>query len=223
MSRNGSGKGYLYCSENAISKIDWVDQRLYNLRLIQVSERFTMAKIYLVRHGRAAASFTDDLDPGLDDLGRSQAIASCKILEDSLPLVLLSSPLKRAQETAKPLADSTGQDIQMENRLAEIPSPGLSLAKRGSWLRKVMSGKWSQQSNELIQWRAHLARCLLDIKEDTVIFSHYVAINAAVGVAEDRDEVMVFRPDNGSITIFETDGNQLTLISRGSEATTVVN
>ena len=39
-----------------------------------------MPKVYMVRHGRAAANFTSDLDPGLDDLGRDQAVQAASVL-----------------------------------------------------------------------------------------------------------------------------------------------
>jgi len=182
-----------------------------------------MALIYLVRHGKAAGSFTADMDPGLDDLGRSQAIEAATTLAQHLPLVLLSSPLKRAQETAAPLASNIKQSVGIENRVAEIPSPGLSLEARGPWLQSVMSGGWSEQSNDLIAWQRALCQCLVEIKTDTVIFSHFVAINAAVSYATGLDEVLAFRPDNGSITIFDNTGGQLALIERGNEASTHVN
>lgn len=182
-----------------------------------------MAIVYLIRHGRAAASFTDDLDPGLDDLGRSQAEQASLVLQNHLPLEIRSSPLARAQETAAPLARVLGQDVTIEDRLAEIPSPGMSLEERGPWLRNVMAGSWSDQAAELVEWHQKLVECLLDMKTDTAIFSHFVAINAAVGAAEGNDRVILFRPDNGSITRIETANGVLTMLSRGDEAQTKVN
>jgi len=182
-----------------------------------------MALIYLVRHGKAAGSFTDDMDPGLDELGRSQAIQAATKLHQHLPLTLLSSPLKRAQETATLLANAVQQSVGIEDRVAEIPSPGLSLTARGPWLQSVMSGRWSEQSDDLKAWQQALCQCLIEIETDTVIFSHFVAINAAVSWATGSDKVLVFKPDNGSITIFDNTGDQLALIERGSEATTRVN
>ncbi|MEX2326766.1 MAG: histidine phosphatase family protein [Pseudomonadales bacterium] len=182
-----------------------------------------MVRIYLVRHGRAAASFTDDHDPGLDEVGRAQAITASQTLAAMTPLSLRTSPLKRAQETAAPLAEILGQTPVIEERFAEIPSPGLTLSDRGPWLRQIMQGSWSQQSQALQTWRARLIECLLTIASDTAIFSHFVAINAAVGAAVNDDQVVLFRPDNGSITTIETDGKTLTLIERGSEAMTHIN
>ena len=47
-----------------------------------------MPKVYMVRHGRAAANFTSDLDPGLDDLGRDQAVQAASLLAVQAPLAL---------------------------------------------------------------------------------------------------------------------------------------
>lgn len=182
-----------------------------------------MARIYLVRHGKAAASYTDDKDPGLDDLGRDQAETACGRLHQYLPLVLKTSPLKRAQETGAPLARDTQQDISIEARLAEIPSPDLSLQERGPWLQKVMGGKWSEQSQALQEWHGNIAQALRETTTDTVIFSHFVAINAAVGIATNKDEALIFRPDNGSITVIENQAGDLSLVELGAAAVTHVN
>jgi broad specificity phosphatase PhoE len=61
------------------------------------------------------------------------------------------------------------------------------------------------------------------IKEDTVIFSHFVAINAVIGVATQNDAVLVASLDNCSVTTFEvhSDG-RLELIEAGNEADTLI-
>lgn len=182
-----------------------------------------MALIYLIRHGQAAAGFTDNIDPGLDDLGRTQAGYAASALHEYLPLSLVSSPLLRAQETASPLAERTQQPVAIETRIAEIPSPGLSLVERGPWLKEVMGGRWSEQSEDLQSWRANLLQCLLDQEVNTAMFSHFVAINAALGLATETDQVLLFRPGNGSITILDNAGGKLNLVTQGEEAKTKVN
>lgn len=182
-----------------------------------------MTKILMIRHGQAAASFTDDADPGLSDLGQRQASALTENLLAVTPLSLISSPLRRAFQTAEPLRAIQGGEIEIDNRVSEIPSPGLSIIERGPWLQNVMKGHWSEQSSELIDWRNALVSCLISQERDCAIFSHYVAINVAVGFAEGLDQVSVFRPDNTSVTEFRTDGTSLELVSRGSEAITTVN
>ncbi len=182
-----------------------------------------MAIIYMARHGRAAGSYSDDLDPGLDELGHTQATRAGEQLGGNQPLSILSSPLRRARETAAPLALSLDAEVSIEDRVSEIPSPGLSLQERGPWLQTVMQGKWQDQTEELQQWQQNMVNCLLALKQDTVIFTHFVAINAMVAAATNSSEVLIFRPDNGSITQFDTRGGKLQLLDLGDEAVTSVN
>jgi broad specificity phosphatase PhoE len=178
-----------------------------------------MARIYLVRHGKAEAGFGENMDPGLDAAGRSQAEAVGQRLAPVGPLTILSSPLRRAQETAIPLAKLWDVTPVIEHAVAEIPSPkGMNLEERVVWLRKVMGGSWSDVTPELAQWRKHCIATVAALTQDTVIFSHYVAINVLVGGATKTDLVTSCSPENCSVTIFETDGQTLTLLEKGSEA-----
>ena len=54
-----------------------------------------MTRLYLVRHGRAAAGWDTDPDPGLDPLGVHQAERMADELGPRGPLALISSPLLR--------------------------------------------------------------------------------------------------------------------------------
>jgi broad specificity phosphatase PhoE len=63
---------------------------------------------------------------------------------------------------------------------------------------------------------------LLSLAGDTVVFSHFIAINAAVGEAIDDERVVHFFPDNGSITVLENNGRKLTLSDLGAQLKTHV-
>ncbi|HEY4939896.1 MAG TPA: histidine phosphatase family protein [Rhizomicrobium sp.] len=178
-----------------------------------------MPRIFMVRHGRAAAGFGEDMDPGLDDLGRSQAEAAAERLKALGPRLILSSPLKRAQETAIPLAKIWARTPVIEHAVAEIPSPsGMSLEERVVWLRKLMAGSWRDVTPELAQWREACIATVAGLKENAVIFSHYVAINVVFGAATADDRVVAFSPENCSITSFDNEGGKLRLLDKGSEA-----
>ena len=82
-----------------------------------------MTRLYLVRHGRAAAGWNTDADPGLDLIGQGQAETLAEQLADAGPLLIESSPLRRCRETAAPLALLWDRPIAIEPRMAEIPSP----------------------------------------------------------------------------------------------------
>jgi len=54
------------------------------------------------------------------------------------------------------------------------------------------------------------------------VFSHYVAINAAMSCLTGEDRVLTFRPDHASISTLDVDAGRLTLVERGPEAATQV-
>ena len=182
-----------------------------------------MAKIYLVRHGKAAAGFAGHADPGLDDLGRSQAEAAADRLAGLGPMPIYSSPLARARETAVPLARRWSSEVIIEPRVAEIPSPTDDLAERAAWLQQAMAGRWSALDASLQTWRRALIDCIAAMPEDSVVFCHFIAINVAVGAAENDDRMVVFSPDNGSVTILENDDGRLEVLELGRTAVTRVN
>ncbi len=178
-----------------------------------------MPRIYMVRHGKAAAGFGEDMDPGLDDLGRQQAEDVAAKLKSLGPYPIISSPLKRTQETAAPLARLWHQAPAIEICVAEIPSPkGMSLEERVVWLRQFMAGSWLDAPPELAKWRQQCVGSIAALKHDAVVFSHYVAINVLMGMAVGDDKVVVFSPENCSVTTFDNTGGKLDLIEKGSEA-----
>ncbi|MBU1194513.1 MAG: histidine phosphatase family protein [Proteobacteria bacterium] len=181
-----------------------------------------MAKIYLVRHGQASAGWGADIDPGLSALGRQQAQEAAKILALAGPVQILSSPMARALETARPLCELWQTEPVVELRVAEIPSPTEDLGQRTEWLHKIMQDKWPNLGSDLQRWRRRIIDTVEELTEDTVIFSHFIAINVLVGAATDNDLLVNFFPDNASITIFEVYHNHIHLVERGKEAGTII-
>jgi broad specificity phosphatase PhoE len=127
--------------------------------------------------------------------------------------------MRRAQETAAPLARLWSNTPVIEKAVAEIPSPqGMTLEGRVQWLRTLMSGSWRGVTPELAEWREACIASVTRLSDDTVIFSHYVALNVIAGAATGDDRVVAFSPDNCSVTTFETDGVALRLVEKGGEA-----
>jgi broad specificity phosphatase PhoE len=181
--------------------------------------------VVLVRHGKAAAGWSDDLDPGLDEVGRLQAEAMADALYLFGPLPLYSSPLARCLETAAALGDRWGVEPVVTADVGEVESPAeLGLAGRGPWLREVMGGRWSALPPELVAWRQRVVDFLLSLEDqDSVVVSHFVAINAAVSWATGDDRVIVFAPDNCSRTELKIEGGRLEVVELGVVADTHVN
>ena len=180
-----------------------------------------MTRLVLVRHGQAAAGYDSDLDPGLDDVGRAQAEAMADTLEARGPLPMIVSPLRRTRETAAVLERRWGVAARIEPVVGEIPSQE-QLAQRGEWLRGVLQGTWADAAPPLRSWRDELVGTLAAIGEHTVVVTHYVAINAAVGAATGDDRLVCFRPGNCSITVLESSGGRLRVVALGDQSVTVV-
>jgi len=181
-----------------------------------------MAKLYLVRHGKAKADWHEDLNPGLDDLGWEQAKATARALASLGPLPIVSSPLRRALETAAPLGEAWNGNPRIDPRFGEIPFPGKDPVERIRWLREVMAQNWSGLAPHLQTWRDTVLEALRSLDTDSVVFTHFIAINVAVGAASGNHRVVCFWPANGSVTIMETEGSGLNLIRAGLEAASQV-
>jgi broad specificity phosphatase PhoE len=56
----------------------------------------------------------------------------------------------------------------------------------------------------------------------TVVVSHFVAINAAIGAALDDDRLLVRSLDNCSVTVVDVVAGSLRLVEGGHEADTLI-
>ena len=181
-----------------------------------------MAIVRMVRHGEAAAGYSEHPDPGLSEKGKLQAEGVADAL-GSLPVAaVFSSPMARAQETAAPLAKLWATDVKIAPAVSEIPSPGLAPHERGPWLQKVMAGTWDEAPEHVREWRDGIAEFLQSLETDAVVFSHYVAINAALAVATGSDSPRVAHLDHCSITTFDNGGGELRAIEIGQQGDTVI-
>jgi broad specificity phosphatase PhoE len=183
-----------------------------------------MAVVHLVRHGRAVTGWDQDPDPGLDGVGAAQAEAVADRLA-SLGAVrsIVTSPLRRCQETAAPLARRWGVTPVVEEAVGEIPSPlGVAMADRVGWLRDAMASTWSELGDRYTTFRDSVVAFVAGRREDTVVFSHIIAINAVLGACLADDRMVIRRLDNTSITVVEVRGGSLTLVEGGHEADTLI-
>jgi broad specificity phosphatase PhoE len=189
-----------------------------------------MNRVYMIRHGRPAAVWGDEgaADPGLDAEGRAQAEAAADALlalpAEERPRLVVSSPLRRCRETAAPLAARLGVEVLIEPAVAEIPTPqGLAPEARGPWLRSAFQGLWSAIPGDLdyLAWRDAVARAVAQ-RPGAAVFSHFVALNAAVGAAQGSARVLSFEPDHASITAFDVAPEGLRLAALGRSLKTRV-
>jgi len=185
--------------------------------------------VYLIRHARPSATWGEGAeDPGLDDLGIAQARAAAHQLLSApiaaRPRGIVSSPMRRCLETAKPLADALDLTVEIDPLVGEIPTPAhLAPSERPAWLASAMAGRWGEIRGDLDYdaWRKGVAAAV-GRRPQVAIFSHFVAINAVISVVTRTDQVIGFRPGHASITSLAVEAEGLRLISLGVEASTGV-
>jgi len=80
-------------------------------------------RLVMLRHGQtefnAGSRMQGQLDTDLTDLGRSQALAAAEVLAKREPLLIVSSDLRRAYDTAETLAQCCGLPVHVDARLRE--------------------------------------------------------------------------------------------------------
>ena len=186
-----------------------------------------VTRVHLVRHGRAAAGWDTDPDPGLDDIGREQAHRTATELARLDRMVVLSSPLRRCRETAGFLLSAWGLeaiDLTIAPEVREIPSPeGIPMGERVPWLRAAMAGTWAALGSPFVEFRDGVVDFVATRSEDTVIFSHFIAINAVIGACIGDDRLVIDSLDNASVTVVDVQPNgELRLVERGRQADTLI-
>ncbi|MEQ3552393.1 bifunctional RNase H/acid phosphatase [Pseudonocardia nematodicida] len=94
----------------------------------------TPVRMILLRHGQTELSverrYSGHGDPELTELGQEQAVAAARALAARLardgvrPAAVLSSPLRRARQTAAAVAETTGADLEVRDALVETDFGG---------------------------------------------------------------------------------------------------
>ena len=80
-------------------------------------------RLVMLRHGQTDYNATNrmqgQLDTDLSDLGRDQAVAAAEVLAKRQPLLIVSSDLRRALDTAVALGERSGLPVEVDTRLRE--------------------------------------------------------------------------------------------------------
>lgn len=83
----------------------------------------TVRRLVMLRHGQtefnAGYRMQGQLDTALSELGRDQAVAAAEVLSKFDPLLIVSSDLSRAYDTAVALGERTGTAVVVDTRLRE--------------------------------------------------------------------------------------------------------
>lgn len=184
-----------------------------------------MPRLFLIRHGEAAAAWGgDEDDPGLSVAGHAQAAAAAEELAALGPLAVLTSPMRRCRETAAPYERRRGPAL-VEPHVSEVPTPA-GVADRRGWLQRNFPWRggeprlWAGLAPDLRAWRDAVLARVRAIDEDAAVFSHFIAINVIVGAALDLPHTIVCKPGYASITELYVSPDGLRLVRFGAEMQT---
>lgn len=179
-----------------------------------------MTRFYLVRNARTEEGVGFIENPPLDDIGQIQAEGVADLLGGQPRMALISSPQRRAIETATPLARRWMIAPTIDENLTLMPLPDPSAYNREAWLKDFMKGTWDDALPFQTAWRRECLGHLTRLDKDAVIVSHFVVINMIVAEAMGDVRTTVFQPDNASISIVDAEGGVLKLIELGRQAAT---
>jgi broad specificity phosphatase PhoE len=150
-------------------------------------------RVFVLRHGESANPTVfhgSESDVGLSELGLKQAEAVAPLLAAHAPAAVVSSAMRRARDTAAPIAAACGLSVLVEPRLHERRVGSLSgtpfTDPNGTWpdtLRRWVAGETSYappgaesfddiRERVLPVWdrltRAHDGRCLVVVAHGVV-------------------------------------------------------
>jgi broad specificity phosphatase PhoE len=183
----------------------------YRAALVPPGRLAAAMDLLLVRH--ALPVRVDDgegpADPVLSDEGRAQALALAAWLDREPIDAVLASPLRRAAETAEPLADRLGLDVATVDGLAEfdreapwyVPIEELKAADDPRW-HALIAGRWEMDPEEFQRSVVETVDGVIaDHPGRTVVaVCHGGVINAFLSALLRLDQLMFFFPDYTSIS-----------------------
>jgi broad specificity phosphatase PhoE len=187
--------------------------------------------LILARHGRTTANaqrlLLGRLDLPLDEVGLQQAAAVGRALAEIKPARVIASPLGRALETARAVAQACGvTEIETDERWIEVDygdfdGEPLADVPGEVWQHWRSDSAWTPPNGESladvgVRVRAACEELANDAAQsDIVVVSHVSPIKAAVAWAVGTGDQAAWRLfcDVASISRVRTTGDQPTLVS----------
>lgn len=172
--------------------------------------------LLLIRHGETTRvdSETGIADPPLTDNGREQARRLAEWLKDERLDHIVVSPLRRARETAAPLAERFGLEPEVIAKLAEfdaeasnyIPMEELR-ATRDPRLRAMTEGRWEELGSmvEPETFRSDIIAALDGVAtahpgQRVAVVCHGAVINVYLGDVIGTPRLLWFEPRYASVS-----------------------
>ena len=181
--------------------------------------------LLLVRHGEAAESWGKHPDPGLSELGikQSASLINNEMLKSLDSYNFVSSPKSRAKMTAEPLIKKFNKELIINNAYSEIPSDDIDNSQKKAWLTNIMHTEIRDLPDSIVNWRDAIIKDSLNVSLNTIVFTHFMVINALVGSLLKNNVLMYFYPNYVSVTKITFENKEVKSISLGDEKKTIIN
>lgn len=159
-------------------------------------------RLVMLRHAQTdfnlGSRMQGQLDTDLSELGRAQALAAAEALGKLRPLLIVSSDLRRAYDTAVTLGERTGQRILVDDRLRET--------QLGDWQGLTHTDIDTRAPGARLAWRAdaawapHGGESRVDVAARSLpLIAELVSGNPEWGAAHQPDRPVVLVAHGGLI------------------------
>lgn len=171
-------------------------------------------ELLLVRHARPRRIEREEgvADPPLDDVGRAQARALADWLAGERIDTVYASPLRRAVETAAPVADRLGLTLVEHDGVVEwdrdassyIPVEELKAEGDPAWAA-MRDERWDLLGVDPVAFRRRVVEAVDAIAEShagqrVAVVCHAGVINAYTGAVLGLDRMLWFEPRYASVS-----------------------
>jgi probable phosphoglycerate mutase len=190
-------------------------------------------QLILIRHARPARVHLAGAgaDPGLTEDGHRQAalLAQYLVVSEHRPHAVYASPMRRARDTAEPLAKLAGVEVTYEEELAEfdrdnpvyIPNEEYEGDRYQQW-QDLLRGYWHGNWFDLAAFRKTVFEAVEGIiakhqRGSVAVVCHSGVINAYLAETLGTRDPMFFQPDYTSVTRVRVGGNGLRLLTSANE------
>jgi broad specificity phosphatase PhoE len=121
------------------------------------------------------------------------------------------------------LVDKFQKHLNINSIYSEIPSSDIDKSDKKNWLRDIMQLDIDYLPEEVLKWKNNLVDDCLNLSKDTIVFTHFMVINALVGSLLKNNVLMYFYPNYVSVTKITFENKEVKSISLGDEKKTIIN
>tara|TARA_B100000963_G_scaffold204970_1_gene178432 strand:+ start:524 stop:1087 length:564 start_codon:yes stop_codon:yes gene_type:complete len=182
-------------------------------------------QVIFIRHAEASNSWGNHPDPGLSDNGKNQSkeLINHPELIELDDYSFISSPKLRAIETAKPLSEKFKKELIIENIFTEIPSLNIEPDKKQEWLKNILQMNKNDLPENITKWKDNIISKTKAFSQDSVVFTHFIVINALLSELNSETKLLYFYPDYTSIVKITIEDGEFRNFSIDKDKKTFIN